>query len=276
MSARTLNIRGKLVDLRTPAVMGILNITPDSFYTGSRLTAETEILKQAGKMLTEGAMFLDIGGYSSRPGATDIPVEEELKRVITAVKVINKEFPEAFMSVDTFRAEVARHAVQEGASIINDISAGELDPSMFDTVARLNVPYIAMHMRGTPQTMKELTHYENVVRELMDYFIDKINRLKALGVNDVVIDPGLGFAKTVEQNFEVLAQLNHFTHLDKPVLAGLSRKSMIWKTLGVTAADSLNGTTALNMTALMKGASILRVHDVKEAIEVVKLASQLY
>lgn len=274
-SAKTLNIKGRLVDLRSPAVMGILNITPDSFFSGSRLQSEPEILKQAEKMLSEGATFLDVGGYSSRPGATDISVNEELDRVIKAIRIIHKEFPSAFISVDAFRAEVARQAILEGASVINDISAGELDRDMFRTVAELKVPYIAMHMRGTPQTMKDLTEYSNVVKELMDYFIDKINRLKTLGVTDVIIDPGFGFAKTIDQNFEILSHLDHFNHLDKPILAGLSRKSMIWKTLGITADEALNGTTTLNTVALIKGASILRVHDVKEAVETIKLVSKL-
>lgn len=275
-SSKTLHVNGKLIDLSSPVVMGILNITPDSFFPGSRLTTETEIFKQAEKMLSEGAMFLDVGGYSSRPGATDIPVEEEIARVTQAIKIIIKNFPSAYISIDTFRSEVARQAVLEGASVINDISAGELDKEMFDTVAELKVPYIAMHMRGTPQTMKELTTYTNLIKELVGYFIDKINRLKALGIHDVIIDPGFGFAKTIDQNFELLKNLHHFSHLDKPILAGLSRKSMIWKTLGVTADEALNGTTALNMTALQKGANILRVHDVKEAVEAIKLAARVY
>ena len=275
-SAKTLNVKGKLVDLSSPVVMGILNVTPDSFFASSRLATETEILKQAEKMLLEGAAFLDVGGYSSRPGAADIPVEEELERIVKGIRVIVKEFPSAILSIDTFRAEVARQGVLEGAGIINDISAGELDHAMFDTIAELKVPYIAMHMRGTPQTMKELTQYSNIVKEMVDYFLDKINRLKVLGVHDVIIDPGFGFAKTNDQNFEVLAHLYHLRHLDKPILAGLSRKSMIWKTLDITADEALNGTTALNMTALMKGANILRVHDVKEAVQAVKLASNVY
>lgn len=275
-SAKTLNVNGKLVDLSSPAVMGILNITADSFFAGSRFIAETEILKQAEKMLSEGATFLDVGGYSSRPGATDISVDEELQRAVSAIKSIIKEFPSALISIDTFRAEVARQAVREGASIINDISAGELDQNMFKTVAELKVPYIAMHMRGTPQTMKELTNYSNLIKEVFDYFVVKIDQLKKLGVNDVIIDPGFGFAKTTEQNFELLAHLDHFKYLDTPILAGLSRKSMIWKTLGITADEALNGTTALNMTALLNGANILRVHDVKEAVHVIKLASRLY
>lgn len=255
--------------------MGILNITPDSFFEGSKFTTETEILTQTEKILSEGATFMDVGGYSSRPGAEDISVQEELSRVVNAIKVIIKKFPAAIISVDTFRAEVARQAVQEGAAIINDISAGELDKNMFATVAKLNVPYIIMHMRGTPQTMKSLTEYSNLIGEVTDYFVEKLNRLTMLGVKDVVIDPGFGFAKTIDQNFELLASLDYFKTLDKPILAGLSRKSMIWKTLGTSAADALNGTTALNMTALLKGVRILRVHDVKEAVEVVKLHAKL-
>jgi dihydropteroate synthase len=272
---KTLNISGKLIDLSSPAIMGILNITPDSFFEGSKFTTETEILTQTEKILSEGATFMDVGGYSSRPGAEDISVQEELSRVVNAIKVIIKKFPAAIISVDTFRAEVARQAVQEGAAIINDISAGELDKNMFATVAKLNVPYIIMHMRGTPQTMKSLTEYSNLIGEVTDYFVEKLNRLTMLGVKDVVIDPGFGFAKTIDQNFELLASLDYFKTLDKPILAGLSRKSMIWKTLGTSAADALNGTTALNMTALLKGVRILRVHDVKEAVEVVKLHAKL-
>jgi dihydropteroate synthase len=255
--------------------MGIVNITPDSFFEGSRFTTEGEILAQTEKMLSEGAAFIDVGGYSSRPGAEDISVDEELVRVVSAVKAISKGFPSAVISVDTFRSEVARQAVQEGAAVINDISAGELDKEMFTTVAALNVPYIIMHMRGTPQTMKSLTEYKKLIPEVTDYFVEKINRLTALGVKDVIIDPGFGFAKTIDQNFELLANLSAFKILDKPILAGLSRKSMIWKTLGTSAEDALNGTTALNMVTLLNGAGILRVHDVKQAVEVVKLYSNL-
>lgn len=263
------------MDLSTPVVMGILNVTPDSFFQGSRLNTESEILAKTEKMLSEGATFIDVGGYSSRPGAEDISVEEERSRALKAIKAIVKEFPQTLISVDTFRSEVAQHAVQEGASVVNDISAGALDPKMFETIAALKIPYIAMHMRGTPQTMKGLTFYDNLVKEVMNYFVEKINRLKALGVNDIIIDPGFGFAKTIAQNFELLAHLDYFKNLDRPILAGLSRKSMIRETLGVTADDALNGTTALNMAALLKGAAILRVHDVKEAMEVIKLNAQL-
>jgi dihydropteroate synthase len=272
---KTLNVKGKLVDLSVPVVMGILNVTPDSFFEGSRYTTEREILQQTEKMLLEGATFIDVGGYSSRPGAGDIPAEEERSRVLKAIQAIVKEFPQTIISIDTFRSAVAQQAVREGASLINDISAGELDAKMFETVAALNVPYIAMHMRGTPQTMRELTSYDNLMKEVMNYFIEKINHLNALGVKDIIIDPGFGFAKTADQNFELLKNLDHLKHLDQPVLAGLSRKSMIWKTLGVTAGGALNGTTALNMAALLKGASILRVHDVKEAVEAIKLHSKL-
>jgi dihydropteroate synthase len=271
----TLTVRGKLIDLQTPAVMGILNITPDSFFEGSRFTTEAELLKQTEKMLAAGATFIDLGGYSSRPGAQDISVEEELSRVLPAIQKIVKKFPEAIISIDTFRAEVARQSVLEGASLINDISAGELDIKMFETVAALKVPYIAMHMRGTPQSMKNLTTYNNLILEVMDYFMHKINALKKLGITDIILDPGFGFAKTAEQSFELLANLSYFKNLNRPILAGLSRKSMIWKTLDIKPEDALPGTTALNMTALLKGASILRVHDVQEAVQAVKLFKKL-
>lgn len=268
---RTLNIRGQLVDLSIPQVMGILNVTPDSFYDGDRFTTEDSIIKQVEKMLTEGARFIDIGGYSSRPGADDISEKEEIIRSIGAVKLIIKKFPNAILSIDTFRSEVARQAVLEGVSMVNDISAGEQDPNMFAIVANLNVPYIIMHMRGTPQTMKTLTRYENLIKEITEYFRQKIFTLENMGLKDMMIDPGFGFAKTAEQNFQLLNHLDYFKILDKPIVAGVSRKSMIWKTLGTNPVDALNGTTALNMTALEKGANILRVHDVKEAVEVVKL-----
>lgn len=274
-SGKTLNLNGTVVDLSVPVVMGILNITPDSFFEGSRFTTESEILTQTEKMLLEGAALIDVGGYSSRPGAEDISMEEECERVLKAIKTIRNEFPLIPISVDTFRATVARQAVQEGASLINDISAGELDPKMFETVAALKVPYIAMHMRGTPQTMKSLAEYENLVKEVTNYFTEKIHRLNALGVTDIILDPGFGFAKTTGQSFELLAHLDYLKNLDRPILVGLSRKSMIWKTLNTTAADALNGTTALNMVALLKGARILRAHDVKEAMEVIQLHAKL-
>ncbi len=254
--------------------MGILNITPDSFYSDSRVQSEKEILTRAEKMLMAGATFLDVGGYSSRPGAKDLSETEEIQRVSQAIKVIHKEFPQALISVDTFRSSVAKAAVQEGACMINDISGGSLDPKMLDTVASLKVPYILMHMQGTPQTMASLTKYNNLVKDIFDYFHQKVNTLRQLGVNDLVLDPGFGFAKTFEQNFSLLNHLDHFKLFEAPLLIGLSRKSMIWKTLDITADDALNGTTALHMIALLKGASILRVHDVKEAVETIKLFSK--
>jgi dihydropteroate synthase len=272
---KTLNLGGRLVDLNTPCVMGILNITPDSFFEGSRVTTEKAILNQAEKMLSEGAAMLDIGGYSSRPGAEHISEAEETERAVSAIKLIHTHFPSAILSIDTFRSSVARQAVSEGASIINDISAGELDNAMFETVANLGVPYIAMHMRGTPQTMKTLTEYNNLITEVASYFSEKINTLHQLGVKDIIIDPGFGFAKTIEQNFQLLSHLDYYRLLHKPILAGLSRKSMIWKTLNTTPEHALNGTTALNMVALQKGATILRVHDVKEAVEVIKLYGKI-
>ncbi len=272
---KTLNVRGRLVDLSVPKVMGILNVTPDSFFDGSRYTDSAQALRQVEKMMSEGATFIDIGGYSSRPGATDISAEEEMERTAPVIKLVSKAFPEAIISIDTFRAAVARRAVEEGAAIINDISGGDLDAAMFSTVADLQVPYILMHMRGTPQTMKELNHYDLIVKELIDYFHQRVFRLHALGVKDIIIDPGFGFAKNIAQNFELLNHLEELTVLGLPLLAGLSRKSMIWKTLDETAATALNGTTSLNTVALLKGATILRVHDVKEAVETVKLIEKL-
>ena len=256
--------------------MGILNITPDSFYEDSRAQIVNEILKKAEKMLSEGATFIDIGGYSSRPGASDISAEEEWSRVQPAIASIRKEFPQAIISIDTFRSGIARNAVNEGSDIVNDISAGQLDGEMFNTVAALNVPYIAMHMRGNPQTMSTLTDYENLTKEIIDYFHGIIHKLHTLKVKDIIIDPGFGFAKTVTQNFELLNNLQQLHILGKPMLVGLSRKSMIWRTLKTTPEQSLNGTTALNTIALLKGASILRVHDVKEAREVIELMNELY
>jgi len=260
-----------LMDLSTPKIMGILNITPDSFFPGSRTTTVEGILKRTETMLAEGADFIDIGAYSSRPGATDISVTEERERLTPAIKAILKEFPQAILSADTFRAEVARAAIGEGAHIINDISGGELDAAMFSTVAELKVPYILMHMKGTPQNMKELTDYDHIFGEILLYFSSKMQRLKELGVKDVIIDPGFGFAKTIEQNFYLLNNFERFSLLGIPVLAGLSRKSMIWKTLGIKSEDALNGTSVLNTIALTKGADILRVHDVKAALETVQL-----
>ncbi len=271
----TINCKGTLIDLSTPKVMGILNITPDSFYDGGKLKDDTTILGQAEKMLNNGATFLDVGGYSSRPGATDIPVSEELQRLIPAVELILKHFPKVLISADTFRSEVAQKSVEAGAAMVNDISAGLLDEHMIPTVAALQVPYVMMHMRGTPQTMKTLTDYEDVTLEVLRYFSEQIATARQAGINDIIADPGFGFAKTIEQNFKLLSQLELFKILDVPLLAGLSRKSLIYKTLNTTPKEALNGTTALNSIALLKGASILRVHDVKEAVECVELVNRL-
>lgn len=272
---KTLNCKGRLIDLTTPKVMGIINITPDSFYDGGRLKTDQEILEKAENMLAEGAVFLDVGGYSSRSGAENISVEEELKRVLPVLELILKKFPEAILSVDTFRSEVAQKSVDCGGSVINDISAGFLDEKMLETVARLQVPFVMMHMRGTPETMQQLTDYENVVTEVIQYFSQRIALAQKLGINDLILDPGFGFAKTVAQNFELLKKVELLQNFNLPVLVGLSRKSMIYKTLHTSPDHALNGTTALNTVALMKGVSILRVHDVKEAVECVRLIQQL-
>jgi dihydropteroate synthase len=272
---QTLNIRGRLLDLRTPCIMAVLNVTPDSFYDGGRYQTESAILNQVEKLLDEGTTFIDVGAYSSRPGASDISVEEEIRRALFALKTITRNFPQALLSIDSFRSEVVYAAVKEGACLVNDISAGEQDPKMFETVATLGVPYIAMHMRGNPTTMTGLATYENLLKEMVSYFQQKIHGLKQLGVKDVLIDPGFGFAKTTEQNYYLLNHLDHFNVLGKPIVVGLSRKSMIWKTLSISADQALNGTTSLNTIALIKGANILRVHDVKEANEVIKLFSAL-
>ena len=255
--------------------MGILNITPDSFYEDSRNTSPDILLKKAEEMLEQGATFLDVGGYSSRPGAEDISPEEELKRVLPAIEILLKNFPEALISVDTFRSKVAERSIQAGAALVNDISAGNLDLEMMQVVSRHQVPYIMMHMRGTPQTMKDLNNYEDVTQEVLFYFSEKIKAARALGINDLIIDPGFGFSKNTAQNFELLSYLDMFEILELPLLAGLSRKSTIYKTLNCTPGEALNGTTVLNTLALTKGADILRVHDVKEAMETVKLTAQL-
>jgi dihydropteroate synthase len=271
----SINCKGKLIDLSTPRVMGIINVTPDSFYDGGETTSEKEILKQAERMLFEGATFLDLGGYSSRPGATEVLVEEELNRVMPALEAILKEFPEAMLSIDTFRSKVARKAIEHGAALVNDISGGQLDTDMLTTVAQLQVPYIAMHMRGTPQTMTQNTTYEQVTRDVLNYFSGKLKEANEAGINDLIVDPGFGFSKTRSQSFTLLNELELFQNLGQPLLIGISRKSMIYKTLGTTAENALNGTTALHSIALLKGANILRVHDVKEAMECVSLISEL-
>ncbi|HOK25722.1 MAG TPA: dihydropteroate synthase [Bacteroidales bacterium] len=264
-----INTGGKLIDLKIPRIMGIINVTPDSFYTGSRYFDDKSILEAASRMLDEGADFIDVGGYSSRPGAEDITPEEEKSRVLRAIKLITREIPEAIVSVDTFRAEIAYEAVMEcGAKIINDISGGEADKEMFNVVAELNVPYILMHMQGTPRTMQINPAYNDVVADILMWFGERIFKLRTMGVKDIILDPGFGFGKTVEHNYELLRRLGEFKIAGLPIMAGLSRKSMIWKTLDVKPEDALNGTTALNMAALMNGADILRVHDVKEAVQV--------
>jgi dihydropteroate synthase len=270
----TINAGGKLIDLGTPKVMGIINLTPDSFYAGSRKPILTEALQQAEKMLTEGADFMDMGAYSSRPGAEDISIQEEMDRLLPVVELVSANHPEAIISVDTFRSKVAEEGVKAGAHIINDISGGQLDDEMFATVARLRVPYILMHMKGTPQTMNQLAQYDDVFNEVLDYFAEKYHQLKQLGVHDVIIDPGFGFAKTHEQGYALMNRLQDFDILELPVLVGVSRKRMIYKLFEGTAEDALNGTTALNTIALMKGANILRVHDVKEAVEAIKIYLQ--
>jgi dihydropteroate synthase len=272
---KTLNINGRLMNLESPKIMGILNVTPDSFYDGGRFNSDTEVLRHVEKMLVEGADIIDVGGYSTRPGAEDIDLLEETGRVLNAIKAIVKHFPEAVISVDTFRSVLASAAVGEGASMVNDVSGGDLDTAMFDTVAGLGVPYIMMHMRGNPKTMTKLTSYENILKEVIDYFNKKTGTLTQRGVKDIIIDPGFGFAKTREQNFLLLNQLENLRILGRPMLVGLSRKSMIWKTLNIKPEEALNGTTALNTVALLKGANILRVHDVKECTEVVRLLAKM-
>lgn len=273
---RYINAGGKLMDLEVPKVMGIINITPDSFYRGSRYKNDKEILIASQSMLMDGADILDVGGYSTRPGAPDISVEEECSRVLGAIKIISSEFPEAIISVDTFRASVAKSAVEEcGAHIINDISGGEADPEMFDVVRHLNVPYILMHMQGNPQTMQADPVYNDVVADILKWFGERIFRLRSDGVKDIIIDPGFGFGKTTDHNYDMLNRLSDFSIAGLPLLVGLSRKSMIWKTLDITADEALSGTTSLNTIALLKGADILRVHDVKEAVQAVKLTVRL-
>jgi dihydropteroate synthase len=273
---RYLNAGGRLIDLERPRVMGIINITPDSFYKGSRFMDENAVAEAAGRMLSEGADILDVGGYSSRPGADDISASEERKRTIGAIKLIIREFPGAIVSADTFRAEIAKEAVEDaGALLINDISGGDADSEMFSVVGKLNVPYIMMHMQGTPATMQKDPHYDDIVADILKYLAVRILKLRESGVSDIIIDPGFGFGKTISNNFELLERLSEFRIAGLPLLAGLSRKSMIWKTLGITADEALNGTTTLNTIALMKGADILRVHDVAEAVETVRLFMKL-
>lgn len=271
----TINCNGQLIDLTIPKVMGILNVTPDSFYDGGNFQNQNKILHHVEKMLNDGATFIDIGAYSSRPDAEHISESEESQRLLPVIKLLVKTFPNILISVDTFRSNIARQSIDHGACIINDISAGSLDDAMMTTVADLKVPYIMMHMKGTPQMMKQLTQYEHLLKDILFYFSEKIAAARALGIVDMIIDPGFGFAKTTSQNFELLNHLELFQVLDLPILAGLSRKSMIYITLDTTSKDALNGTSVLNTIALQKGASILRVHDVKEAVECVKLMMSL-
>lgn len=271
----TINCNGSLTDLSTPKVMGILNLTPDSFFDGGRYNAMDDALEQTEKMLKDGATFIDVGAYSSRPDAKDVSEAEEMQRLIPVVNQLIGHFPKIILSVDTFRARVAAKALAAGAAVINDISGGQLDDKMLQTVANYQVPYIAMHMRGTPQTMKTLTNYNALTKDVLMYFSKVLEHTQKLNIKDVIFDPGFGFAKTREQNFELLAQLHRLHVLERPILAGISRKSMIYKTLDVTPTQALNGTTALHMRCLAEGAKILRVHDVKEAMECVKLHTEL-
>jgi dihydropteroate synthase len=275
-SKKTLNFKGNLLVLSEPVVMGILNVTSDSFYDGGAFQRTDQVLLKASEMIEEGASIIDVGGYSSRPQSKDISEKEEIERVIPAIKAIIKEFPKAFISVDTFRSNVAKAAFNEGAGMINDISGGSLDEKMFPLIADLNVPYVLMHMKGTPQTMTGLTNYGNMIIEMVEYFQKKAFQLKQLGVKDVIIDPGFGFAKTIDQNYELLKNLNYFKCLNLPILVGISRKSMISKKLDIETQEALNGTTVLNTISLMNGANILRVHDVKYAIQAIKLFKATY
>ena len=267
----TINCNGKLIDLSSPKIMGILNFTPDSFFDGGKYKSDKEILIQTEKMLSEGADFIDVGTYSYRPNAVFVSEEEEINRMKSVMEILTKEFPDVVYSIDTFRSEVAKVALENGGAIINDISAFSLDEKMLDVVSKYQVPYIMMHMRGTPQTMQNLTNYDNLVKEILFYFSEKIAVARSKGINDLILDVGFGFAKTIEQNFELLSKLELFEQLELPLLVGISRKSMIYKTLNIEPKDALNGTTILNTIALQKGANILRVHDVKQAKEILDL-----
>lgn len=271
----TLNCKGKLLSLKKPVVMGIINVNNDSFYLGNRKAAIIDAMALAAKMLEEGVTIVDLGGQSTRPQSTLISAKEEAERVIPVIECVIEKFPEAIVSIDTFYADVAREAVMAGASIINDISAGNIDRKMLETVAALDVPYIVMHMRGTPQTMNALTDYENITREVLDYFIQKIKQCSRAGIKDIIVDPGFGFAKTAAQSFELMKNLNVFSMLEKPILVGVSRKSMIYRTLNATAEEALNGSTILHTFAMQNGANIIRTHDVKEAVEAIRLLENL-
>jgi len=270
-----INCKGHLIDLNRPRVMGILNLTPDSFYDGGKYKSSSEILRKVEKMLNEGATFIDIGAYSSRPGAVHISQDEELKRLLPVLQLVINDFPDALISIDTFRSHVASEALLSGACMINDISAGSLDQDMFSIIAKHQVPYIIMHMVGTPQTMQQNVHYENLIKDIIFYFSQKVFELRKLGVNDIILDPGFGFSKTLDQNFELLQKLELFSGMGLPVLAGLSRKSMLYKLFDLDANRALNATTSANTIALLKGANILRVHDVQEAIETVGIFEKM-
>ena len=273
---RFINVNGRLMDLSTPQVMGILNVTPDSFYSGSRKQTETELAERADQILAEGGSIIDIGAYSSRSNAEHIPAEEEMRRLRNGLKIIFRRHPEAVVSVDTFRADVARMCVEEyGVALINDIAAGEMDADMFRTVAQLRVPYIMMHMQGTPQDMQQHPHYDNIVKEVMYYFSEKVAKLRDLGAKDILLDPGFGFGKTLDHNYELLAGMQELSSFGLPILVGVSRKSMIYKLLGGTPEDALNGTTVIDTLCLQKGADILRVHDVKAAVEAVRIVTKM-
>lgn len=273
---RYLNVNGRLLDLSVPQVMGILNVTPDSFYAGSRMQTEADIAQRAQQILSEGASIIDIGAYSSRPNAEHISSEEEKQRLRMGLEILNRNHPDTIISVDTFRADVAEWCVKEyGVAMINDIAGGEMDPHMFETVARLGVPYIMMHMQGTPQNMQAEPHYDNLLKEIFMYFAKKIQQLRDLGVKDIVLDPGFGFGKTLEHNYELMAHLEEFAVFELPLLVGGSRKSMIYRLFGSTPQEALNGTAVLDTIALMKGADIIRVHDVREAVEAVKIVEKI-
>jgi len=267
----TINCKGKLIDFSTPKVMGILNITPDSFFDGGKYKNEHDILSQTEKMLMDGATFIDVGAYSSRPGAKHISEEEELQRIIPVIELLINKFPEIIISVDTFRSKVAIETIKIGAALINDISGGTMDVSMFKTIAKLQVPYILMHMQGTPQNMQQNPIYKNVTSDIISFFAEQIFKLQQLKVNDVIIDVGFGFGKTIAHNFDILKSLKLFKSLEVPILAGISRKSMLYKTLEITPQEALNATTVANTIALLNGANLLRVHDVKEAVEAIKI-----
>lgn len=273
--SKTINCKGQLIDLSQPKVMGILNVTPDSFYDSGRFRNSSAVMRQVDQMLEEGATFIDVGAYSSKPNADNVSETEELQRILPVIDLIVKNFPEVILSVDTFRSEVAKQCIEAGASLINDISAGRLDEKMLGTVAALKVPYIMMHMRGNPKTMQQQTNYDDLIKDILFYFSKRIEKAKALGIVDLIIDPGFGFAKTLEQNYELLNKLELLNITNLPILVGMSRKSMIYNTLDVSAKNALNGTTVLNTIALQKNASILRVHDVKEAMECIKLVEAL-